>query len=273
VRLNRLLKYINTVIAILIVLAGAGVYWVAWRPLPKTSGTIAGAVSNKVTVSFDGLGEPHIEAVREGDLLFAQGYLTAQERMWQMDALRRLSAGDLCEIVGPGALESDQEVRRLRMRRIAEEAYVTLPPQDRAALAAYARGVNGYLDSHSGRFPLEFSVLGYDPQPWSVVDSILIGLQMFRDLTTTYPDELKKQSMLAGGGQCSQIGNHAAARERAIGDRVTDKLRGAAQRLVLQQFRGSGSRGQIDVVGIRECTGQNPRLEAGRADVRGIQRA
>jgi len=199
VRLNRLLKYINTVIAILIVLAGAGVYWVAWRPLPKTSGTIAGAVSDKVTVSFDGLGEPHIEAVREGDLLFAQGYLTAQERMWQMDALRRLSAGDLCEIVGPGALESDQEVRRLRMRRIAEEAYVTLPPQDRAALAAYARGVNGYLDSHSGRFPLEFSVLGYDPQPWSVVDSILIGLHMFRDLTTTYPDELKKQSMLAGG--------------------------------------------------------------------------
>jgi penicillin amidase len=199
VRLNRLLKYINTIIAISIVLAGAGVYWVAWRPLPKTSGTIAAAVSNKVTVSFDGLGEPHINTAREDDLLFAQGYLTAQERMWQMDTLRRLSGGDLCEIVGPGALESDQEVRRLRMRRVAEENYVTLPAQDRAALAAYTRGVNAYLDSHRGRFPLEFTLLGYDPLPWSVVDSILIGLHMFRNLTTTYPDELLKQNMLAGG--------------------------------------------------------------------------
>ncbi len=198
-RLNRLLKYINTVIAVLIVLSGAGVYWVAWRPMPKMSGTIAAAVSNRVTVSFDALGEPHIKAGSEDDLLFAQGYLTAQERMWQMDALRRLSAGDLCEIVGTAALESDQEVRRLRMRRIAEEAYVTLPAQDRAAFAAYTRGVNAYLDSHRGKFPLEFTLLGYDPQPWSVVDGILIGLHMFRNLTTTYPDELMKQNMLASG--------------------------------------------------------------------------
>ncbi len=198
-RLNRLLKYINTAIAVLIVLAGAGAYWVAWRPLPQTSGTIAAAVSRKVTVSFDKLGEPHIAAANEEDLLFAQGYLTAQERMWQMDALRRLSGGDLCEIVGAAALESDEEVRRLRMRRIAEEAYVTLPAQDRAALAAYTRGVNAYLDSHRGRLPLEFTLLGYDPRPWSVVDSILIGLHMFRNLTTTYPDELLKQDMLTGG--------------------------------------------------------------------------
>ncbi len=198
-RLNRLLKYINTAIAVLIVLAGAGVYWVAWRPLPQTSGTIATTVSQKVTVSFDGLGEPHVTAASDDDLLFAQGYLTAQERLWQIDALRRLSAGDLCEIVGTAALESDEEVRRLRMRRIAEEAYVILPAQDRAALAAYTRGVNAYIDSHRGRFPLEFTLLGYDPRPWSVVDSILIGLHMFRNLTTTYPDELLKQNMLAGG--------------------------------------------------------------------------
>ena len=74
-----------------------------------------------------------------------------------------------------------------------------MPPQDRAALAAYARGVNAYLDSHRGRLPLEFTLLGYDPRPWSVVDSILIGLHMFRNLTTTYPDEILKQKMLAGG--------------------------------------------------------------------------
>ena len=199
VRLNRFLKYINIVIAVLIFGAVCSIYWMAWRPLPQTSGTIQGGVTQKVTVSFDALGEPHVTASNQDDLLFAQGYLTAQERMWQMDALRRLSGGDLSEIVGAVALESDQEVRRLRLRRIAEEAYVTLPPQDRWAIAAYTRGVNAYLDSHRGRMPLEFTLLGYDPRPWSVVDGILIGLHMFRNLTTTYPDEILKQNMLAGG--------------------------------------------------------------------------
>ena len=199
-RLNRLLKYINTVIAVLIVLLTIGIYWWAWRPLPQISGTIATPeVARKVTVSFDGLGEPHIAAANQDDLLFAQGYLTAQERMWQMDALRRLSGGDLAEIVGAAALPSDEEVRRLRMRRIAEQAYTTMPAPDKAAMAAYARGVNAYIDSHRGRLPIEFTLLGYDPLPWSVVDSILIGLHMFRNLTTTYPDELLKLNMLAGG--------------------------------------------------------------------------
>jgi penicillin G amidase len=199
VRLNRLFKYINTVIAVLLVAAAIAVYWFAWRPLPQTSGTIAAQVSQKVTVSFDALGEPHIAAANDDDLLFAQGYVTAQERMWQMDATRRLAAGDLAEIVGAVALKSDEEARRLRMRRIAEQSYTTLAPTDRAALAAYARGVNAYIDSHRSRLPLEFTLLGYDPRPWSVVDSILIGLHMFRTLTTTYPDELLKQKMLAGG--------------------------------------------------------------------------
>ncbi len=171
----------------------------AWRPLPRTSGTIAANVADKVTVSFDRLGEPHITAANQDDLLFAQGYLTAQERMWQMDALRRRAAGDLCEIVGSAALELDEEARRLRMRRIAEEAAVTMPAGDHAAFAAYARGVNAYIDSHRGRLPLEFTLLGYDPRPWSVVDTILIGLYMFRDLTNSYPDDVLKGQMLNGG--------------------------------------------------------------------------
>ena len=198
-RLNRLLKYINIAIAVLIVLAVFGVWWIAWRPLPQISGTIRSGVAQRVTVTFDRLGEPHIAAQNQEDLLFAQGYLTAQERMWQMDALRRSAAGDLAEIVGAAALESDQEMRRLRMRRIAEDNYTTMPAEDRAVLAAYARGVNAYIDSHRGRLPLEFTLLQYDPRPWSVVDGILIGLHMFRSLTTTYPDEILKQQMLVGG--------------------------------------------------------------------------
>ncbi len=197
--MNRLLKYINIGIAVLIVLAACGAYWIAWRPLPQTAGTIRGGVTQKVTVSFDSLGEPHIAAANQDDLLFAQGYVTAQERMWQMDGLRRLSAGDLSEIVGPAALLSDREARWLRLRRIAEDAYVTMPAEDRAGLEAYARGVNAYLAGRRGQLPLEFTLLGYQPRPWSAVDSILIGLHMFRNLTTTYPDEILKQKMLEGG--------------------------------------------------------------------------
>ena len=198
-RLNRLLKYINITIAVLIFLAACGVYRIAWQPLPQTSGTIRAGVTQKVTVSFDSLGEPHIAAGNQDDLLFAQGYVTAQERMWQMDGLRRLSAGDLSEIVGPAALPADHEARWLRLRRIAEDACVTMPAGDRAALEAYARGVNAYLNGRRGQLPLEFRLLGYQPRLWGAVDSVLIGLHMFRDLTTSYPDEILKQKMLEGG--------------------------------------------------------------------------
>jgi penicillin amidase len=175
------------------------VYWFAWRPLPQRSGTIRADVSQPVSVLFDTLGEPHIRASTLEDALFVQGYVTAQDRLWQMDGLRRFAAGDLAEIVGPSALASDRESRQLRMRRLAEQAYTTLPPQDRIALAAFTRGVNAFIDSHLGNLPLEFTLLNYQPRPWSVVDSLLITFHMFRTLTTSWHDEILKRNMLAHG--------------------------------------------------------------------------
>jgi penicillin amidase len=109
-------------------------------------------VSAEISIDRDGLGVPHIHASNLDDVLFAQGYVTASERMWQMDSLRRLSAGDLSEIVGPMALASDRESRRLRIRRLAEEIYPALPPADRAAFVAYARGVNHYIATRRGNY-------------------------------------------------------------------------------------------------------------------------
>ena len=97
------------------------------------------------------------------------------------------------------ALELDRDSRRLRMRRIAELAYVSLPPGDRAPLAAYARGVNYFMQTHLGALPVEFRLLRYQPRPWSVVDTILIGLHMYRDLTTTWRDDILKRDMRAAG--------------------------------------------------------------------------
>lgn len=195
----RVVKYVNLGIAIALAAALALVYWYAWRPLPQRSGRILAPVSAAATVSFDALGVPHIRAANQEDALFLQGYVTAQDRLWQMDGLRRYAAGDLAEIIGPAALDSDRDARRLRIRRIAEAAYVTLPAADRAAYAAYARGVNYFIAQHLGSLPLEFTLLGYQPRPWSVVDSMVVSLHMFRNLSTSWRDEIVKREMLAAG--------------------------------------------------------------------------
>jgi penicillin G amidase len=199
VHLDRLFRYLNILIGIVLVAALGGVYWYFWRPLPQTSGDVPAPVSARVSVTRDSLGVPDITAQTEEDLFFAQGYTTAQDRLWQMDGLRRFAAGDLAEIVGSGAVESDRESRRLRMRRIAEDAYVTMPAKDRAQFAEYARGVNYFIETHRTSLPFEFAVLRYDPRPWSVVDSILISLYMYRSLTTTWPDKITKRNLLASG--------------------------------------------------------------------------
>ena len=197
--LTRIVKYINLAVGLLLLAGAIVLYWFVWRPLPKTSGNITVPLGAGATVTRDELGVPHIRAASEEDAIFLQGYVTAEERLWQMDGLRRLSGGNLAEIIGPAALETDRESRRLRLRRIAEEAYSAMPPKDRAAFAAYTRGVNAFLTSHLNRLPLEFRLLSYEPRPWSGVDCMLVGLHMFRTLTTTWKDEITKRNMLARG--------------------------------------------------------------------------
>ncbi len=196
---RRALQVINLSIAVLLALILAAIYWIAYRPLPKTSGQISAPVSAQAGIARDALGVPHITAGEWEDAIFLQGYATAQDRLWQMDVLRRLAAGELSEVLGATTLELDREARRLRMRRIAGEYVRTLPPADRAVFAAYARGVNYFIETHRNALPLEFTLLRYDPRPWSIVDSLLCGLQMYRSLTTTWRDDLRKMTMLQGG--------------------------------------------------------------------------
>lgn len=197
--MRRILFVVNVLVAIALIAAAAIYYWVLYRSLPQTSGTIRTLVSQPVRVERDRLGVPHIHARTLDDAWFAEGYTAAEDRMFQMEGLRRLAAGELAEIVGPSALESDRESRRLRMRRIAEQIYVEMTAGDKEAMEAYARGVNAYIESHRGRYGVEFVLLGRDPRPWSVVDSILCGLQMFRTLTSDWKTKLIKQQMLHNG--------------------------------------------------------------------------
>src|SRR5579863_2320403 len=94
------LRAINLSIAVLLIALASATYWYAWRPLPQTSGEMTAPISAPATVSRDALGVPHIQAATVEDAIFLQGFVTAQDRMWQMDALRRLAAGELAEVIG-----------------------------------------------------------------------------------------------------------------------------------------------------------------------------
>lgn len=196
---RKLLQSINVLIAVTVLLLIGGVYWYAWRPLPKENGELAAPVERRVRVERDELGVPHIHADTMEDLFFAQGFVTAQDRFWQMESFRRLAAGELSEVAGPAALESDREFRRLRMSRLAEARAASVAGEDRAVLAAYARGVNHYLETHAGNLPLEFTLLGYKPHPWRIEDTMLVGLMMQQSLSNTYKHDLAREAMYAKG--------------------------------------------------------------------------
>jgi len=199
VAFRRALRYFNIAILVALVAGLAAVYWFAYRPLPQVSGTVKAPVSGRAVIARDALGVPHITAASVEDALVLQGYVTAQDRLWQMDGLRRVAAGRLSEIVGPAALEADREARLFRLERIAERHQAGLSASDRAALAAYARGVNAFIAAHRNRLPLEFTLLGYDPRPWTIQDSLLVCLYIYRNLTTSWRNDLVKAALLDGG--------------------------------------------------------------------------
>lgn len=197
--MTRFLKYINYAIG-LVFLAGLGaLYWTAYRPLAKRSGSEVLPVSAGAKIIRDSRGVPHIQAATPADAWFLQGYAEAQDRLFQMDLLRRQAKGELAAVLGSAALESDLESRRYRLRRLAEQHTRGLSPADRAPLIEFARGVNAFLETHRNNLPVEFRLARYDPEPWTVSDSVAIALQMYRAITDTWREELLKGTMLAAG--------------------------------------------------------------------------
>ena len=194
-----LLKAVNLSIAVLAIAIVAAVYWYGWRTLPQTSGAIQAPVGARAAIVRDRLGVPHVSAASWQDAIFLEGYVAAQDRLWQMDALRRLASGTLAEVVGKAALEADMDSHRWRMSEIAQQQERRLTTDSRAVLAAYARGVNYFIETHRSSLPPEFSLLRYDPRPWRVRDSLLVILQMNRLLTATWREDMNKFQMLQSG--------------------------------------------------------------------------
>jgi penicillin amidase len=197
-RLRRILVYLGVIVLGLLAGASAYLYWRTRTCLPDLDGRAqAPGLKAPVAVLRDARGVPHLRASSFDDLLYAQGYVTAQDRLWQMDLNRRLAQGELSEIFGERTLRMDIENRTLGLRETCERAVEEMDADSRQMLAAYARGVNAFITAHQGRLPIEFWILGYRPRPWREVDSISVALNMAKMLNTTWPDELMRERIRA----------------------------------------------------------------------------
>jgi penicillin amidase len=188
-------------VIVLVILAGVGT-WFVRRPWPTVNGTltISGLLA-PVEVIRDEWGVPHIYAENEHDLFFAQGYVHAQDRLWQMEFNRRIGSGTLSAVLGEATLDTDRFLRTIGLRRAAEQDWAQLEDETRAIMEAYAEGVNAYIETHRDRLPLEFTILGVDPAPWTPVDTLAWGKVMSFDLGSNYEFELLRARMIAELGQ------------------------------------------------------------------------
>lgn len=189
------------ILAILLVVIGTLLWWFVYRPLPQLDGTVSlPGLKSDVSVERDNWGVPHIRASSLEDMAEAQGYVLAQDRLWQMDLLRRVGRGQLSEIVGPAAIKIDEEFRNLNFSRTAEREVTLLDADSRSAMEAYARGVNQFIAQHRKSLPVEFSLLHYQPEPWKSSDSLIIGAYMYQTLSNTWEAELKRAKVTARVG-------------------------------------------------------------------------
>lgn len=188
-------------LGVVLVVAGAiaYAYYVGHSALPQLDGRLpVSGLTSMVTVTRDGHGVPTIEAAGLEDLFFAQGYVTAQDRLWQMDVMRRFGGGELSEILGEDLLKVDREQKVLGLRAAATKALQTASRRDRSFFEAYARGVNAYISSRVHNLPLEFRILGYAPTQWKPEDSLVIANEMVKDLNYHYfYDALAREKILA----------------------------------------------------------------------------
>ncbi|HWA94275.1 MAG TPA: penicillin acylase family protein [Terracidiphilus sp.] len=180
-----------------LIACAAGLWWlrsITMAALPQLDGELrATGLHTTVTVRRDTHGVPHVDAENEHDLFFAQGYVTAQDRLWQMDAFRRSANGELAEVMGPSLLKHDIAQRVLQFKMTAQRIYERMPAADRVYLDDYARGVNAFIASHRKELPPEFRLLRYRPKPWTGADSVAVGMMMVQTLDAHWLTKLSRE--------------------------------------------------------------------------------
>ena len=170
--------------------------------VPGQSGSQRAAVNGVVRIDRNRWGIPHVSADTDEDLFFGFGYAMAQDRLFQLDYLRRKAAGRLSEILGPAGLEPDVVARTLGISRIAEAEWQQTPDETRRLVTAFSHGVNAVIAASRDRLPIEFDLLDYTPEPWSPVDCLAITGEFRAYLTVRLPvifnPELGKRTLGEG---------------------------------------------------------------------------
>ncbi len=198
------MKYIKTVFSLALVVGLVYVLDRPWGPVPALGAFLSpftgfwqngeriadtnaemvlklDSLKDEVIIRFDDTGVPHIFAKNDFDLFFAQGYITARDRLWQMDLQVRAASGRLSEVLGPATLELDKSSRRLGMGYGAEANFkiAMSDPRSANAMLAYTAGVNAFVKNLSPKnYPVEYKLLGYRPEPWKAINSMYMLEQM-----------------------------------------------------------------------------------------------
>lgn len=184
----------------------AGLIWLSRRNLPHAKGALKlKALQAPVEIIRDPWGVPHIYAQNAQDLFFAQGFVHAQDRLWQMDFQRRVAAGRLSEVLGKEALDADRWIRILGIRRVAERGLALLDPESLGYLEAYAKGVNACIEQEP--WPIEFTLLRYRPEPWTAADTLSWVKMCAWSLSYNWETELIRARLIAklGAERAAQL--------------------------------------------------------------------
>ncbi|MBA3308770.1 MAG: penicillin acylase family protein [Nocardioidaceae bacterium] len=199
-----ILRWISGIVVVALIAAVLGAWWTSRRSFPQTEGTVTVAgLNSPVTVIRDDNGIPHVYAETPENLFFAQGYVQAQDRFFEMDYRRHVTSGRLAELFGREALETDMFVRTLGWRRVAERELSLLKTDTRRYLESFASGVNAYLGDHDGaELSLEYAVLGlggldYTPEEWTSEDSLAWLKAISWTLGSNMQDEIARSLQAA----------------------------------------------------------------------------
>ncbi|HET6948465.1 MAG TPA: penicillin acylase family protein [bacterium] len=195
-----LLSVLSLLLLAVVVAGGLGAYLIR-RPFPAESGrlTVEG-LRSPVEIIRDRWGVPHLFARSDHDLFFAQGFVHAQDRLWQMELNRRVASGRLSEIFGAATLETDRFLRTVGLRRAALAEWEFQDAEARAGAEAYAAGVNAFVAGHRARLPVEFALLRFAPEPWTPIDSLVYAKLMAWVLSGNWESEILGAHLLARFG-------------------------------------------------------------------------
>jgi penicillin G amidase len=182
-------------------LSGVTALTMVRRPLARTSGQLSlPGLAAPVQILRDRWGVPHIYARSTSDLFMAQGYVHAQDRLWQMELQRRTGLGRLAEVFGPVALDTDRFVRVLGFNRVVQREAQALEGEARMVVDAYVRGINAFLAQNPRRLPIEFTILRLRPEPWQAEDVLVWAKMMALNLSRDWMTDLLRARIVAAVG-------------------------------------------------------------------------